>query len=68
MYYLIEISETATGTAKAITEKASRTEAKMALHQTFASAMANNAVDSCLCIVIDAHGATQAYEYWQREA
>lgn len=66
MFYLIEISDTASGVAKAITEKTSLDSAYMTLHQTLASAMANEQVHSCMCMVIDAVGAVQRYEYWER--
>ena len=66
MYYLIEISDTTGGVAKAITGKDSLDSATMQLHQTLASAMANSAVSSCLCMIIDARGAVQRYEFWER--
>lgn len=68
MYYLIEISDTTGGVAKAIYSKADLDAAAMQLHQTLASAMANSAVSSCLCMVIDGRGAVQRYEYWGRES
>lgn len=67
MYYLIEITETNDGTAKAIWDKPTLNDATMQLHQILASAMANEAVGSCLCMVIDAHGAVLRHEYWGRE-
>jgi len=66
MYYLIEISNTTSGIAKAITSKDTLDTAAMQLHQTLASAMANEAVSSCMCMVIDGRGAVQRYEYWER--
>ena len=66
MFYLIEISNTTSGIAKAIYDKDSLDAASMQLHQTFASAMANEDVSSCLCMIIDGHGNTQRYEYWER--
>ena len=68
MYFLIEISDTSSGIAKAIWEKTDLTAATMQLHQTLASAMANSAVRSCVCMVIDAQGAIMRSEYWEREA
>ena len=68
MYYLIEITDTTGGIAKAITDKADLTAATMSLHQTMASAMANSAVNSCMCMIINGTGAVQRYEYWEREA
>ena len=66
MYYLIEKTVTTNGTAKAITDKASKDEALMVLHQTIASAMANATVSSCLCLIIDEIGSTIRHEYWER--
>lgn len=68
MYYLIEVSETAEAAAKAIWDKATLNEATMQLHQTLASAMANEAVRSCLCMIVDARGAVMRHEYWERTA
>ena len=68
MYYLIEVTDTKSGIAKAITDKSTLNDATMQLHQTLASAMANSNVNSCMAMVIDAHGSVQRYEYWEREA
>ena len=67
MYYLIEITDTNSGVAKAITSKSDITTAIMSLHQVLASAMANANVSSCACLVLDAKGTVQRYEYWERE-
>ena len=64
--YLIEVSVTTSGTAKAITSKTDLDAALMSLHQTMASAMANANVSSCLCMVIDQYGAVIRNEYWAR--
>lgn len=66
MYYLIEITTTSEGVAKAITEKNDLNSAYMQFHQTLASAMANESVQSCLCMVINEKGATMRHEYWTR--
>lgn len=68
MYYLIEITNTNSGIAKTITEKNSLNLATMNLHQVLASAMANENVVSCMCMIIDAIGTIKRYEYWEREA
>lgn len=66
MYYLIEVSDTTSGTAKAIWDKPSLDSATMALHQTMASAMANENALSCLCMVISEKGETLRFDYWER--
>lgn len=66
MYFLVEITTTASETAKAIWEKSSVTEATMALFQGMASAMANMTVLTAMFMVIDKTGAIQRYEYWER--
>ena len=66
MYFLIEITSTASETAKAIWEKSSVTEATMALFQGMASAMANLNVQTAMFMVIDKTGTIQRYEYWER--
>lgn len=66
MYYLIEISTTNEGVAKAIWDRETLDLATMQLHQTLASAMANENVQSCLCMVINSKGDTQRYDYWER--
>lgn len=66
MYYFIEITTTEQGVAKAITDKNDLNSANMQLHQTFASAMANDDVSACLCMIINDKGAVQRYEYWER--
>ena len=66
MYYLVEIT-VANGTpAKAVWEKNTQDDALMQLHQTLASAMANPAAASCLCMVIDGRGMVARQEYWER--
>ena len=66
MYFLVEITSTASETAKAIWEKSSLTEATMALFQGVASAMANLSVQTAMFMVIDKTGAIARYEYWER--
>lgn len=66
MYFLVEITTTASETAKAVWEKANVTEATMALFQGMASAMANLSVLTAMFMVIDKTGAIQRYEYWER--
>lgn len=68
MFYLIEISDTKSGIAKAITEKQTLNDAYMQLHQTLASAMANSNVNSCMVMVIDGRGSVLRYEFWERES
>lgn len=58
MYYVVEVSTTENGTAKAVTEKETLDGAKMLFHQVMASIMANNKVESGLCVVLDANGST----------
>ena len=67
MYYLIEKTVTTEGTAKAIWDKETETDALVGLHQTCASAMSNPDVTSCLCMIINESGAVMRHEYWQRE-
>lgn len=55
-YYVIEISTTAEGTAKAVTEKQDYNEAKMLYHQILASMMANTNVTEGICTIIDSDG------------
>ena len=66
MFYLIEISNANGTIAKAIWDKNTLDEATMQLHQTLASAMANENVSSCLCEIINEKGAVQRHEYWAR--
>lgn len=66
MYFLVEITSTASETAKAIWEKSSVTEATMALFQGMASAMANLSVQTAMFMVVDKTGAIHRYEYWER--
>ena len=66
MYFLVEITKTASETAKAIWEKTSVDEAMMSLFQGMASAIANVNVRSAMFMVIDHTGAIQRYEYWER--
>ncbi len=67
MFYLLEISNTKKGIAKAITEKNSLTEGEMVFHQTLASAMANADVNSILVYLIDAKGSALMTKYWERK-
>ena len=66
MYYFIEIQNTTSGVAKAITEKATLLDAEMQLHQTLASAMANSDVSSCMCMIVNGRDAVQRFEFWER--
>lgn len=66
MYFLVEITSTASETAKAIWEKSSIDEATMALFQGMASAIANINVQTAMFMIIDKTGAIQRYEYWER--
>ena len=66
MYFLVEITSTASEITKAVWEKSSVTEATMALFQGMASAMANLSVQTAMFMVIDKTGAIQRYEYWER--
>lgn len=66
--YLIEITNTASGTAYAMNEKTNKTQAEMTLHQVFASAIANPDVDSCLCIIMDNAGNIYQKEFWGRDS
>lgn len=66
MYFLVEITSTASETAKAIWEKTSIDEATMALFQGMASAIANINVQSAMFMIINKTGAIQRYEYWER--
>ena len=61
-FYVVEISTTAEGTAKAVTEKADFNEAKMLYHQILASMMANANVTTGICTIIDGEG-RQLIEY-----
>lgn len=66
MYFLVEITSTASETAKAIWEKSSIEEATMALFQGMASAIVNINVRTAMYMIIDRTGAIQRYEYWER--
>lgn len=67
-YFLIEISKTLNGqVAKAIWEKETLDLALMQLHQTLASAMANENVDYILVQIIDGRGANYRSEFYQRQ-
>lgn len=66
MFFLIEITSTASETAKAVWEHSNITSATMALFQGMASAMANANVNTAMFMVIDGTGAIQRYEYWER--
>ena len=66
MFYVVEIVSTKDGTAKAVTEKATIDEAQMLFHQIFASTMANQNAQSCVCLVVAANGAILRDEYWSR--
>lgn len=55
-YFVIEITTTADGTAKAIHEKESEAAARMVYHQIKASAYANDKVTFALCQIVDENG------------
>lgn len=54
-FYVVEISTTAEGTAKAIAEKEDFNEARMLYHQILASMMANTNVTEGICTIIDSN-------------
>jgi hypothetical protein len=66
-YFVTEITTTADGTAKAITEKNSVDEARMLFHQILASAYANPAVTYALVYIMNEQGFCQAMETYPRE-
>ena len=66
MFYLIEVSDTTSGVAKAIYDKSTLDDATIQLHQTLASAMSSENVNSCLVMIIDRTGAVQRHEFWER--
>ena len=67
MCFLIEVTtSTSQGTAQAIWAKENEDAALSNLHMTFASAMANPDVTSCLCVIITPNGAVLRNEYWIR--
>lgn len=55
-YFILEITTTEAGTAKAITEVSTLDNAKMLFHQIMASAYANNDVTYALAQIIDDRG------------
>lgn len=70
MYYLIEITtyNNGTPTAKGVYSYDALDAATAAFHQKLAGAINNATYASELCLLIDDHGATQRYEYWERAA
>lgn len=68
MFYVIQISTTTEGVAKAITEQSTKDLATMEFHQVLASAMANANVSECVCMVVTSTGAIVRNEYYKREA
>ena len=64
-FYIVEISTTAEGTAKAVTEKEDFNEAKMLYHQILASMMANTNVTEGICTIIDGSG-RQMFEFTEK--
>jgi hypothetical protein len=62
-FYVLEVENTTTGTAKQITEYDNERLAIMALHQVLASAMANESVNHVLCMVVNEVGAVVKNEY-----
>lgn len=67
MLYLVEIANTSSGIAKAITEKEDINTARMVYHQTMASAMANPAVNAMTVVVLSEAGNTVIQDYWVRQ-
>lgn len=68
MCFLLEIStSTSQGTAQAIWAKDDEDAALSTLHMTFASAMANPDITSCLCMIIAPNGSVLRNEYWARQ-
>ena len=55
-YFVLEITTTADGTAKVVTEKSTEKEARMLFHQIMSSAYANEAITYALCEIIDERG------------
>ena len=68
MFYLIEITNMKDGTEpKAVWDKNSLNDAERQFHQTLASAMSNENVLSCLCMIIDSTGRTVKKEYYVKD-
>ena len=65
-YFVLEIITTASGTAKAVTEKSTLKESYMLFHQIMSSALANPDVTFALCQVIDSDGFCQVSERYPR--
>ena len=68
MFYVIEATETTSGTAKAITEKDNIDEAFMLHWQVLASAVANVNASACLCMIVNTDGNPIRKEHWVRQA
>ncbi len=70
MYYLIEITTYSNGTptAKGVYSYDHPDAASAAFHQKMAGAINNATYASELCIIINGHGATMRYEFWERGA
>ena len=69
MSYLVNITTMKDGSVpKAIYEYSDTDNGKAAMYQTLASAIANENVATCMCLLINAVGATLAYEVYTREA
>ena len=68
MYYLIEITtyNNGTPTAKGVYSYESTNSAIAAFHQKMAGAINNATYETEMCMIIDAVGSVQRYEYWAR--
>ena len=67
MLYLVEIANTTSGMAKAITAQEDINTARMVYHQTMSSAMANPAVNAITVVVLTDAGNTVIQDYWVRQ-
>lgn len=67
-HYIIEATVMKDGSCpKAIYLKEDRNQAIMQFHQTLASAMSNDKVESCLCMVINEYGNTEIADRYEVE-
>lgn len=67
MLYLVEIANSTSGIAKAISEQPDIDTARMVYHQTMASAMANPAVNAMTVVVLSEAGNNVIQDYWVRK-
>ena len=61
-FFVLEIETTASGTAKQITEKATRDEAKGLYHQILASVYANKEITYALVMIVNDLGFCEVME------